>query len=81
MLVYTNVGSDSTIFNYWDFQDTVQLPFEMLTPAAPRGYKNILRTVYGAWKKPIQDDSHGEIFFDTNRPSEYWLNQPSLPED
>ena len=72
---------DQLVLNYSDFQDTVRLPFEMLTPAAPRGYKNVLRNYYGVWKKPIQHYCHGEVFFDTDRPYEYWLSQPSLPED
>lgn len=76
-----SVGSDRFNLNYWDFQDAVPLPFEMLTPAAPRGYKNVLRSYYGVWKKTIRHFSHGEIFFDTDRPSEYWMSQPSLPED
>ena len=67
MLVSSSVGNDRVIFNYSDFQDTVPLPFEMLTPAAPRGYKNYLRTVYGVWKKPVQQFAHGEIIFDTDR--------------
>ena len=74
-------GNDHVIFNYWDFQDTVPLPFEMLTLAAPRGYKNYLRTRYGVWKNPVPQFSHGEIFFDTDRSYEYWMTQPSLPED
>ena len=80
MLVYL-IGNDQLIFNYWDYQDTVPLPFEMLMPAAPRGYKNYLRTQYGVWKIPAQQYCHGEVFFDADRPCEYWLNQPSLPED
>lgn len=74
-----DVGRDTSIYNYWDYQDTVTLPFEMLAPVAPRGYKNMLRNHYGVWKKPVQQFAHGEIFFDTDRPSEYWLSQPSLP--
>lgn len=81
VLICQFLGSDHVIFNYWDFQHTVPLPFEMLTPAAPRGYRNYLRTHYGVWKKPVQQFAHGEIFFDTDRPCEYWLSQPSLPED
>lgn len=75
------IGRDNNIYNYWDFQDTVPLPFEMLTPAAPRGYKNMLRVHYGVWKKPVQQFAHGGIFFDTDRPCEYWLSQPVFPED
>lgn len=66
MLLTSSVGVDTLIFNNWDFRDTVPLPFEMLTPAAPRGYKNYLRMHYGAWKKPVQQYSHGKVFFDTD---------------
>lgn len=74
MLKCSFSDNDREIFNYWDFQDTVPLPFEMLTPTAPRGYKNYLRTLYGTWKIPAQQYSHGEVFFDTDRPNEYWLS-------
>lgn len=80
-LLSNGVIPDHHIFNYWDFLDTVSLPFEMLTPTAPRGYEDYLRTHYGVWKKPVQQYTHGEMFFDTDRSYEYWLSQPSLPED
>ena len=81
MSISNNIGKDIVIFNNSDFQETVSLPFEMLTLAAPCGYKNYLRTLYGVWKKPVPHFFHGEMFFDTDRPYEYWKNQPSLPED
>lgn len=82
VLLYSgSIGNDTLVYDYWDFRDAIPLPFEMLTPAAPCGYKNILRTEYGVWKKPVQQYTHGDVFYDTERPSEYWLSQPSLPEN
>lgn len=82
IVVFSNsLRSEFGIYNAWYYQKTVQLPFEMLTVAAPYEYKNVLRDRYGVWRKASQQFAHGDIFFDTDKPSAYWLNQPSFPKD
>lgn len=72
---------EECVINLWNYKDTVSLPFEMLTVAAPCGYKDFLRHYYGTWKTPVQQFAHGDTFFDTDRPCEYWFAQDSLPKD
>ena len=51
-----------------DYSSSVQMPFEFVKMTVPVGYKNILREIYGVWKKPIHSESdHGTVFFDVDK--------------
>ena len=52
--------------NKKDYDTTEKMRFECLEIAVPGGYENILRHIYGKWKKRAKEPSvHGQIFFDT----------------
>ena len=68
-----------------DFQDTVYLPFEMLTLPAPSGWENILSTFYGNWHefviRKINGVTESEAFFyDTEHPYTYYTQEGHMPE-
>ena len=60
-----------------DFEELVEVPFEMLTIPIPKDYENVLSTMYGKnWKTPIQSGSaHGGVIFDVNKSYSEYLTE------
>lgn len=51
------------------FDQTIRVPFEMLTVPAPAGYDEILTASYGNWREfVIGKNTHGEVFYDADHP-------------
>lgn len=61
------------------FNDTVQLPFEMLTLPAPSEYAKVLDTFYGNWHEYIIRQKHAD-FYDTEHPYTYYTQEGHIPE-
>ena len=61
------------------FNDTVQLPFEMLTLPAPSEYAKVLDTFYGNWHEYIIRQKHAD-FYDTERPYTYYTQEGHIPQ-
>lgn len=52
-----------------DYENSIDMPFEFIKVSVPSGYRNILRIIYGSWKKPQQINSdHKDVLFDVDRP-------------
>ncbi len=67
------------VWNRSDFQNTVYLPFEMLTLPAPSGWENILNIFYGDWHKfVIREDVMP--YYDTERPYTYYTQEGHIPQ-
>ena len=61
------------------FDETVYLPFEMLTLPAPLGYEKVLDTFYGNWHEYAIRYPHG-AFYDPERPYTYYTQEGHMPE-
>lgn len=58
-------GSSYGIRNTADYEGTEWMPYEGLQIRVPKGYRNVLRSTYGVWKKfEIGTAIHGGIIFD-----------------
>ena len=62
------------------FDETVYLPFEMLTLPAPAGYEKILDHCYGNWHEYVIRNYRHADFFDTERPCTYYTQEGHMPE-
>jgi len=52
-----------------DYESSIYMPFEFMKISVPTGYRNILRTIYGSWRKPqMVISDHKDVLFDTDRP-------------
>ncbi len=52
-----------------DYETSIDMPFEFMKISVPAGYRNILRIIYGSWKKPqMAASDHKDVLFDTDRP-------------
>lgn len=61
-------------YNKEDLQDTIELPFEMLSIPVPAHFESILNKTYGEWKKFVIGGSlHSGVFFDTEKPYTEYL--------
>ena len=60
------------------FDETIELPFEMLTLPAPAHYDEILTRYYGEWHKPEIRSPHSK-FYDAERSYKYYIEH-GLPE-
>lgn len=59
-----------------DYSKAIQMKFEFTEMNVPVGYKRILRTIYGTWKKPIMCQSdHGDVIFDVSKPYTEYLTK------
>ncbi|MBD5492101.1 MAG: LicD family protein [Lachnospiraceae bacterium] len=59
-------GSSYGIRNVSDYEETEWMPYENLQIRVPKGYRNILRSTYGAWKRyEIGTAIHTGLIFDT----------------
>ena len=61
------------------FDDTVYLPFEMLTLPAPSEYVKVLDTLYGNWHKNVIYVEHG-AFYDVEHSYTYYTEEGHMPE-
>ena len=61
------------------FDETVYLPFEMLSLPAPAGYERMLTQYYGDWQTPVIVKSHSP-FFDADRSYKYYLENGLSPD-
>lgn len=67
-VMMTPFTTDRWILKRSDLQDVIDMPFEMLKIPVPVNYDNILKEIYGNWRKFVVGGSvHGEVLFDTNR--------------
>ena len=57
--------------------ETVYIPFEMLTLPAPSGYEQILTQCFRDWRTPIITYTHGAIY-DTEHPYTDYIRDGSL---
>lgn len=59
-----------------DFEETVEVPFEMIKIAIPKGAARILETEYGSdymeIPKEIPKTCHGQVFFDAHKPYKHY---------
>ena len=57
------------VWNREDFEEAVDVPFEMITLPVPKGYENVLNTCFGKnWRTPLRVDTmHGTMLFDVDR--------------
>ena len=57
------------VWNREDFDEAVEVPFEMITLPVPKGYENVLNTCFGKnWRTPLRVDTmHGTMLFDVDR--------------
>lgn len=67
---------DDMVWNRSFYKSTILMPFEMLEIPVPIGYENILRKFYGNWEEyVIGKSTHGDVFFDVNKPYTYYINK------
>lgn len=67
---------DNMVWNRSAYKSSILMPFEMLELPVPIGYEKILRKFYGNWKEyVIGKSTHGNVFFDVNRPFTYYINK------
>lgn len=49
------------------FEETIEVPFEMISISVPKNYDEILSTIYGNWREfVVGKNTHGELLFDTS---------------
>ncbi len=59
-----------------DIYEIEYTDFEFLKIPVPKNYDNLLREKYGDWKTPIKINTyHGDVFFDTDKPYNYYLQK------
>lgn len=58
-------------------EETISVPFEMITIQVPTHYEECLKIAFGEdWRTPRQiGNYHGQILFDVDRPYTHYLNQ------
>lgn len=62
-------GNYGLVFRKECFNESIRVPFEMITIPISTKSGEMLTKQYGDWSKMVkQDTSHGEVFFDMHRP-------------
>ncbi len=65
--------------NVWNktlWENLSQYQFEYLKVPGPKDYDSVLREEYGEYEKYVIGTSeHGDVFFDTEKPYTYYLNE------
>lgn len=69
-------GSKTPLWENKKIKKMSQYPFEFINVTAPKEYDYFLKMEYGNYMELVKGKSdHGEVFFDTEEPYTYYLNE------